>query len=75
MNENSFLKIKENMNMKGYCLPQPQLLYNKTIKPDSKGAIKYRGPLKQAYKFDDWLVVYSSETKDNDVDDIVDCLA
>lgn len=46
MNENSFLKIKENMNMKGYCLPQPQLLYNKTIKPDSKGAIKYRGPLK-----------------------------
>lgn len=31
--------------MKGYCLPPPNLLYNKVIKPE-RGNIKYRGPLK-----------------------------
>lgn len=46
--------------MDGYCLERPNLIYNGAkIQPDNRGNIRHKGFLKEAFKFQDWIFVYS----------------
>ena len=64
------ITIKNPKKIEGQMLRMPDIHYQSKVVPDEKGAIRNRGVLKEPYKFQDWLFVYSQgKNRGRDDDD------